>query len=133
MFERPRSGERAVLVRLALGGPPDIVYEAVGKPGLIQKSIELVKVRGTVIVLGLCTPPDTFMPFQFVSKEVVLQASAFYEVREFEVAADVLSKDPATPRAMVTDIVDLPSMPDMFDALRHRSTQCKVLVDPQKF
>jgi (R,R)-butanediol dehydrogenase/meso-butanediol dehydrogenase/diacetyl reductase len=120
-------------VNAALGGPPDIVYEAVGKVGLIQKAIEYVKVRGTVIVLGLCTPPDTFMPFQFVSKEVTLQASAFYEVREFEVAADVLDKDPETPRAMVTDIVDLTNMPAMFEALRHRSTQCKVLVDPQKF
>jgi (R,R)-butanediol dehydrogenase/meso-butanediol dehydrogenase/diacetyl reductase len=120
-------------VNAALGGPPDIVYEAVGKVGLIQKCIEYVKPRGTVIVLGLCTPPDTFMPFQFVSKEVTLQASAFYEVREFEVAADVLNKDPETPRAMVTDIVDLTNMPAMFEALRHRSTQCKVLVDPQKF
>jgi (R,R)-butanediol dehydrogenase / meso-butanediol dehydrogenase / diacetyl reductase len=120
-------------VNAALGGPPDIVYEAVGKVGLIQKCVEYVKPRGTVVVLGLCTPPDTFMPFQFVSKEVTLQASAFYEVREFEVAADVLDKDPATPRAMVTDIVDLPNMPAMFEALRHRSTQCKVLVNPQQF
>jgi (R,R)-butanediol dehydrogenase/meso-butanediol dehydrogenase/diacetyl reductase len=120
-------------VNAALGGPPDIVYEAVGKVGLIQKAIEYVKPRGTVIVLGLCTPPDTFLPFQFVSKEVTLQASAFYEVREFEVAADVLEKDPETPRAMVTDLVDLTNMPAMFEALRHRSTQCKVLVDPQKF
>lgn len=120
-------------VNAALGGPPDIVYEAVGKVGLVQKCIEYVKPRGTVIVLGLCTPPDTYMPFQLVSKEVTVQGSAFYEVREFEVAADVLDKDPDTPRAMVTDLVDLPNMPAMFEALRQRSSQCKVLVDPQKF
>jgi (R,R)-butanediol dehydrogenase / meso-butanediol dehydrogenase / diacetyl reductase len=119
-------------VNAALGGPPDIVYEAVGKVGLIQKCLEYVKPRGTVIVLGLCTHPDTFMPFGFVSKEVTLQASAFYEVREFEIAADVLSRDPETPRAMVTDVVGLPDMPAMFEALRQRSTQCKVLVDPQR-
>jgi (R,R)-butanediol dehydrogenase / meso-butanediol dehydrogenase / diacetyl reductase len=119
-------------VNAALGGPPDIVYEAVGKVGLIQKCIEYVKPRGTVIVLGLCTPQDHFMPFQLVMKEVTLQASAFYEVREFELAADVLDKDPETPRAMVTDIVDLTNMPAMFEALRQRSSQCKVLVDPQR-
>ncbi len=117
-------------VNAALGGPPDIVYEAVGKVGLIQKCIEYVKPRGTVIVLGLCTPQDQFMPFQFVTKEVTLQASAFYEVREFEVAADVLDQDPDTPRAMVTDIVDLEHMPAMFESLRQRTTQCKVLVNP---
>jgi (R,R)-butanediol dehydrogenase/meso-butanediol dehydrogenase/diacetyl reductase len=119
-------------VNAALGGPPDIVYEAVGKPGLVQKCIEYVKPRGTVIVLGLCTPPDTFMPFQLVSKEVTLQASAFYELGEFELAADVLNKDPLTPRMMVTDIVGLEAMPPMFEALRQRSTQCKVLVNPQQ-
>ena len=117
-------------VNAALGGPPDVVYEAVGKPGLIQKCIEYCKVRGTIVVLGLCTPPDTFMPFQLVSKEQRLQASAFYEVREFELAADVLEKDADTPRAMVTDIVGLDDMPPMFEALRQRSTQCKVLVNP---
>jgi (R,R)-butanediol dehydrogenase / meso-butanediol dehydrogenase / diacetyl reductase len=120
-------------VNAALGGPPDIVYEAVGKVGLVQKCVEYVKPRGTVIVLGLCTPPDSFMPFQLVMKEVTMQASAFYEVREFELAVDVLNQDPDTPRAMVTDIVDLPSMPAMFESLRQRSTQCKVLVDPQRF
>ena len=58
--------------------------------------------------------------FQFVSKEVTLQASAFYEVREFQLAADVLEKDPETPGAMVTDIVSLEDMPPMFEALRQR-------------
>jgi (R,R)-butanediol dehydrogenase/meso-butanediol dehydrogenase/diacetyl reductase len=117
-------------VNAALGGPPDIVYEAVGKVGLIQKCIEYVRPRGTVVVLGLCTPQDYFMPFHFVVKEVTLKASAFYEVREFELAADVLDQDSATPRAMVTDIVGLEKMPAMFESLRQRSTQCKVLVDP---
>lgn len=120
-------------INAALGGPPDIVYEAVGKPGLIQKCIEFCKPRGTIVVLGLCTPPDTIMPFQLVTKEQRIQASAFYELGEFELAAEVLDSDPETPRAMVTDVIDLVQMPAMFEALRQRSTQCKVLVDPQKF
>jgi (R,R)-butanediol dehydrogenase / meso-butanediol dehydrogenase / diacetyl reductase len=119
-------------VSAALGGMPDIVYEAVGKVGLVQRCIEYVKPRGTVVVLGLCTPPDTFMPFHLVMKEVTMQASAFYEVREFELAADVMSRDADTPRAMVTDEVGLGAMPAIFEALRERSTQCKVLVNPQR-
>ena len=117
-------------VAAALGGPPDVVYECVGKPGLIQRSIEYCRPRGTVVILGLCTPADSFMPFQVVSKELRLQASAFYEVRDFEIAADVMDKDADTPRAMVTDIVGLEAMPAAFEALRQRSTQCKVLVNP---
>jgi (R,R)-butanediol dehydrogenase / meso-butanediol dehydrogenase / diacetyl reductase len=119
-------------VNAALGGPPDVVYEAVGKPGLIQRSIEYCRPRGTVVVLGLCTHPDTFNPFLFVTKEQRIQASAFYEVRDFEIAADVMDRDAVTPRSMVTDTVSLDELPAAFEALRHRSTQCKVLVDPRR-
>ena len=120
----------AAVIEAALGGPPDIVYECVGKPGLIQRCIEYCRPRGTIVVLGLCTPPDTFMPFHFVSKEQTLQASAFYEVRDFEMAADVLDREGDAPRAMVTDRIGLEALPDAFEALRHRSSQCKVLVNP---
>jgi (R,R)-butanediol dehydrogenase/meso-butanediol dehydrogenase/diacetyl reductase len=119
-------------VNAALGGPPDVVYEAVGKPGLIQRSIEYCRPRGTVVVLGLCTHPDTINPFLFVTKEQRIQASAFYEVKDFEIAADVMDRDAVTPRSMVTDTVSLDELPAAFDALRHRSTKCKVLVDPRR-
>lgn len=117
-------------VHAALGGPPDVVYECVGKPGLIQRCIDYCRPRGTVVVLGLCTHPDTFMPFNFVTREQRLQASAFYEVRDFELAAEVLDREGDAPRAMITDEVGLDAMPEAFEALRHRSTQCKVLVNP---
>jgi (R,R)-butanediol dehydrogenase / meso-butanediol dehydrogenase / diacetyl reductase len=117
-------------VEAALGGPPDVVYECVGKPGLIQRCIDYCRPRGTVIVLGLCTHPDTIMPFPFVSKELKLQASAFYEVRDFEISADVLDHDGDAPRAMITDRIGLDALPGVFEALRQRTSQCKVLVDP---
>jgi (R,R)-butanediol dehydrogenase/meso-butanediol dehydrogenase/diacetyl reductase len=117
-------------VTAALGGPPDIVYECVGKPGMIQRCIDYCRPRGTIIVLGLCTPPDTFMPFALVSKEITMQASAFYEVCDFEISADVMDKDGDAPRAMVTDVIGLDALPEAFEALRQRSTQCKVLVNP---
>jgi (R,R)-butanediol dehydrogenase/meso-butanediol dehydrogenase/diacetyl reductase len=116
----------------ALGGWPDVVYECVGVPGMLGRCIDYVGPRGTVIVLGLCSKPDTFVPFNLIAKEVRMQASAFYDRRDFEVCADALDKDPDTQRAMVTDVVQLEQMPPMFEALRHRTTQCKVLVDPRK-
>lgn len=115
----------------ALGGPPDVVYECVGVPGLIARGIDYVRPRGVVVVVGLCTRPDSFMPFTLVTKEVRLQATAFYDRRDFEVCADALDRDAETQRAMVTDIVRLEDMPPVFEALRHRTTQCKVLVDPR--
>ena len=116
----------------ALGGAPDVVYECVGVPGMIARGIDYVRPRGTVIVLGLCTRSDSFVPFTLVAKEVRLQSSAFYDRRDFEVCADALDKDADTQRSMVTDTVQLEDMPPVFEALRQRTTQCKVLVDPRR-
>jgi (R,R)-butanediol dehydrogenase / meso-butanediol dehydrogenase / diacetyl reductase len=130
IFVDPADNSPAAVAR-ALGGAPDVVYECVGVPGMIEKGIDCVRPRGTVVVLGLCTHRDSIMPFTLVTKEVRLQPSAFYDRRDFEMSTDALARDSDTPRAMVTDTVHLEDMPPIFEALRQRTTQCKVLVDPR--
>jgi (R,R)-butanediol dehydrogenase/meso-butanediol dehydrogenase/diacetyl reductase len=130
VFLDPADASPEAAIR-ALGGAPDVVYECVGIPGMVARGIDYVRPRGTVVVLGLCTREDHFMPFTMVAKEVRLQASAFYDRRDFEVCVDALEKDADTQRAMVTDVIHLEDMPPVFEALRQRTTQCKVLVDPR--
>ncbi|MBR0863511.1 alcohol dehydrogenase catalytic domain-containing protein [Bradyrhizobium diazoefficiens] len=115
---------------LALGGPPDIVFECVGKPGLIQLAIDHVRPRGTVLVLGLCTTQDTFMPFGALNKEVRLQMAAFYDIADFTRAVDALDRGATEPSAMITNEVSLSDMPEAFEKLKRRTHQCKVLVKP---
>jgi (R,R)-butanediol dehydrogenase/meso-butanediol dehydrogenase/diacetyl reductase len=112
----------------ALGGPPEIVFECVGMPGLIQRCVDHVAPRGTVVIAGLCTTPDTISPFWVVNKEVRLQPSAFYDVRDFQTTLDVLDAGVITPHAMITEEVTLSDMPGAFEALKKRTHQCKVLV-----
>jgi (R,R)-butanediol dehydrogenase / meso-butanediol dehydrogenase / diacetyl reductase len=114
----------------ALGGKADIVFECVGLPGLIAQAVEQVRNRGTILLLGLCTKPDTFNSFAMLSKEVRLITSAFFTRVEYETALDALNADAAEPRAMITSIVSLEDMPPAFEALRTRSHQCKVLIAP---
>ena len=117
-------------VNRALGGPPEIVFECVGKQGLIQKCVDHVGVRGTVVIVGLCTQPDTINPFFVVNKEVRLQPSAFYDLRDFQTTLDVFDAGILSPHEMITDQVSLGAMPEAFEALKHRTHQCKVMVDP---
>ena len=116
-------------VNKALGGPADVVFEAVGKPGLLAKAVDLVRPRGTVVVLGLCTVADSYNPFQTMVKEVRIHPSMLYDLSEFEAAVDVLNAGEVAPRSMVTETVTLSDFPAAFEALRHRTTQCKTLVD----
>jgi threonine dehydrogenase-like Zn-dependent dehydrogenase len=116
----------------ALGGPPDIVFEAVGAPGLIETAVACVRRRGTVVVLGLCWDPDTFVPGVAVGKEVRLQCAGFYSAREFEHAIQPFDTGSVEPREMITDRVSLAEFPTAFEALRTRTHQCKVMLDPWK-
>jgi len=113
----------------ALGGAPEIVFECVGKVGMVQQCIEHVAPRGKVIVVGLCTHPDTFNPFLFVTKECVLQPSAFYTTRDFHTTLDILEAGDTCPHSMITDTITIDQTPEAFEALKQRTTQCKVMID----
>lgn len=114
----------------ALGGKADIVFECVGIPGLIAQAVDQVRPRGAIVLLGLCTRPDTFNSFAMLSKEVCLITSAFFTRHEYEAALDALDAGAVEPRLLVTDTISLGATPDIFESLKRRTHQCKVLIDP---
>lgn len=115
----------------AFGGvKPDVVFECVGIPGLIAQAVSQVRNRGTILLLGLCTRPDTFNSFAMLQKEVRLVTSAFFTRADYEDALDALSAGAVEPRLMVTGTITLDDTPAMFEALKARTHQCKVLIAP---
>ena len=114
----------------ALGGKADVVFECVGIPGLIDQAVQQVKNRGTVLLLGLCARPDPIDSFAMLSKEVRLVTSAFFTVPEYRAALEALAQGAIEPRLLVTDTVSLAETPQVFESLKHRTSQCKVLIAP---
>ena len=114
----------------ALGGRADVVFECVGIPGLIDQAVRQVRNRGTILLLGLCTRPDTFNSFAMLQKEVRLVTSAFFTRQEYEAALDALNAGAIEPRLLVTDTISLAETPEVFESLKQRSGQCKVLIAP---
>lgn len=115
----------------ALGGKADIVFECVGRPGLIAQAVEQVRARGTILLLGLCTQPDTFNSFAMLSKEVRLVTSAFFTRSEYEAALDALASGAIAPRLLVSETIALDKVPTVFEALKSAGHgQCKVLIAP---
>jgi (R,R)-butanediol dehydrogenase/meso-butanediol dehydrogenase/diacetyl reductase len=113
-----------------LCGKADIVFECVGIPGLIAQAVEQVRPRGTILLLGLCTKLDTFNSFAMLSKEVRLVTSAFFTVPEYQASLDALAEGAIEPRLLVTDTISLSQTPEVFESLKHRTSQCKVLIAP---
>jgi 2-desacetyl-2-hydroxyethyl bacteriochlorophyllide A dehydrogenase len=116
----------------ALGGQPDVVVEAAGAPGAIAAATDAVRPRGTVLVLGMLTEPDTFLPVTPLMKQVRVQFSVSYGIRDFEYVVDTLGRGALEPRAMVTATVSFDELPAMFESLRGPNSHCKVLIDPAR-
>lgn len=114
------------------GSLPEIVFECVGKPGLMDRSVALVRPRGTVVGVGLCVGGDNWDAFAALHKEVTIRMSAFFDMHEFEVALDALRDGPFRPQALVTDRIGLAEVPTGFDSLKRRTTQCKVVIQPAR-
>jgi (R,R)-butanediol dehydrogenase/meso-butanediol dehydrogenase/diacetyl reductase len=114
----------------ALGGKADLVFECVGLPGLIDQAVQQVRNRGTILLLGLCTRPDPINSFAMLSKEVRLVTSAFFTVPEYQASLEALASGAIEPRLLVTDTIALADTPQVFESLKQRTSQCKVLIAP---
>ncbi|CDZ71627.1 Hypothetical protein NGAL_HAMBI2610_32430 [Neorhizobium galegae bv. orientalis] len=90
----------------------------------------LVRTRGKVVVLGLCTPRDHLDSFRAISKEVSVIMSVSFDMKEFATAINALDSGRYAPQNLISDTVSLADLPPVFEALRKRTSQCKVLVDP---
>jgi (R,R)-butanediol dehydrogenase/meso-butanediol dehydrogenase/diacetyl reductase len=113
-----------------LDGKADVVFECVGIPGLIDQAVQQVKNRGTILLLGLCTRPDPIDSFAMLSKEVRLVTSAFFTVPEYQASLDALAAGAMEPRLLVTGTISLADTPEVFESLKRRTHQCKVLIAP---
>ena len=112
----------------SMGGLPDIVFECVGKRGLIDFACSLVRVHGTVVGVGLCVGGDEWDPFAALSKEIRVVFAAFFSMAEFSTALEALGPGKFRPQALVTGRIGFAEVPETFEALRRRTTQCKVLI-----
>lgn len=114
--------------RAQTGGAPDIVFECVGKRGLIDFACKLVRTHGTVVGVGLCVGGDDWDPFAALSKEIQLIFAVFFNMAEFETALCALGPGRYRPQALITGKIGFGDVPETFEGLKRRTTQCKVLI-----
>lgn len=119
----------AEFARLA-GGPPDVIFDCVGVPGIIQSCINLSHARGTIVVVGVCMKEDTVVPISAILKELRVQFVLGYVDEDFATVLDFLQAGKIKAAAMVTDRVTLGQLPDAFEGLRQPGSQIKMMVLP---
>src|SRR4029453_417685 len=113
-------------IEAALGGPPDIVVECVGKPGMLTKAVSLVRWGGTVLSMGMCVVNDTILPVQCAWKEVRMVFPLGYTIGEFVETLEAFDAGRVHPGLMVSDVIALPDLPDVIERMRGDHNYLKV-------
>jgi 2-desacetyl-2-hydroxyethyl bacteriochlorophyllide A dehydrogenase len=114
----------------ASGDSPDVVAECVGKSGMVDTAVQLVRPGGTVISLGMCTQSDPMFAAAYAYKDVRMFFPIAYTPAEFQQAATTLDEGHVHPEVMVSEIIGLEAVPDKIHALREGAKTLKVLIDP---
>ena len=126
----PADGTLRDAYRRIVGALPDVVFECVGIPGMVQASIDAAAVHATVVIVGVCSKPDPFVPVVALMKELTMHFVVYYRSGDYRYTIDMMHAGRLDPLPMVTERIGLDDFPAAFEALKHPTTQCKVLVQP---
>ena len=107
---------------------PDIVFECAGVASTLQHAADIIRAGGKIVLVGLSLEPVQIEPFSWIGKEIALKASLGYSVDEFALTVDLLRQKRVDVEPLVTDIVGLGDLPEVFHALKRPTTQIKVLL-----
>lgn len=117
-------------VQAVAGKGPDIIFECVGVPGMIDEMLRIAPRGARIVVAGLCQGLDTITPLRGMMKELTLQFVVAYTSREFAMVIDMIARDRIDALALITDRITLDQLPDAFERLRTPNGQCKLMVSP---
>ncbi|MBO10919.1 MAG: alcohol dehydrogenase [Planctomycetaceae bacterium] len=117
-------------VERLLGAAPDIVIECVGRPGVFNQAVDLVRHGGTVIAGGVCMAPDPIDHVLAYTKEPTVRFPATYTRSENEFVMEMIEQGRIDPTPLISHTIPLDELPEAFEALRRPTDQCKVVVNP---
>jgi (R,R)-butanediol dehydrogenase/meso-butanediol dehydrogenase/diacetyl reductase len=125
----PTIEDPAEKVRSLTGRAPDVVFECIGVKSTLDSATNMVGLHGRVVVLGVCMEPDQIRPLTCILKEISIDFIVGYTRAEFQETIDALASGRIDPRPMITDIIGIDRVPEMFDALKNPGARAKVMVE----
>lgn len=114
----------------ALGGPPDVVFECVGAPGLLGTAMAHAPVFGRVISLGLSRTPEPVDAVAAGMKDLTLRFPVGYSRDDFRHVAATMLGGHVDPKRLISSQVTLDDVPAMFARLLGPHGETKVQIAP---
>ena len=127
------AGEPAAVlpeIERAAGGPPEVVFECVGVPGMIAEAIEYGQYSREIMVVGFCARPDTLVPAAAMMKELTVRFVVAYDKADFDMIGGLLAMDKLDVSHMCTGTVGFQDFSAAFESLRTPNAHCKIMLNP---
>jgi (R,R)-butanediol dehydrogenase / meso-butanediol dehydrogenase / diacetyl reductase len=125
----PTQDDPSEAVKSLTGRQPEIVFECIGVKSTLSAAIGMVARHGRVVVIGVCMEADSIYPLTCVMKEVQINFALAYTRGEFQETIDALAKGTIDATPMITDVINVDQVPEMFTALKLPGTRAKVMVE----
>lgn len=98
----------------------DVAFEAVGIQSTVNQVLEIVKNRGTCILIGNSQRDVTINMQNIVTRELRLFGSYTYTLEEFKATIDIVSK--IDVNSIVSKIISLEDAPKIFEELAKKNS-----------
>lgn len=107
-----------------------VLFECVGKPGMIMALAQQAPVGATIVVVGVCMELDGLEPAFLIQKGITLKFVFAYSNEDFDNAFRMIVANPERLAPLVTTRVDLAGINSAFSALTGGTGAIKALVKP---
>lgn len=122
-------GDELGLLEVVLAGA-SVVFECVGRPGMINQAMDIAAVDGRVVVVGVCPSPDESMPYTGLRKELDVRYALYYDPSDFVATIVALDGHRLELGPFLEGAISLEELPDRFAALHAGADGGKVVVTP---
>ena len=112
------------------GVEPPVIFEAVGVPGMIDRLMADAPIRATLLVAGVCIPPDHFRPTIGIYKHLTIKFVLGWTPQEFAASLYNLAEGRIDGASLVTGEVRVDGVPQAFADLADPEQHVKILVRP---
>ncbi len=107
-----------------------VLFDCVGKPGMIMGIGQSAPVGATIMVIGTCMETDPIEPAFLLQKSLQLRFVFAYSADDFAQAFEMICRAPDTMAPMVTGHVPLTGIDKAFASLSAGGADVKLLVVP---
>jgi (R,R)-butanediol dehydrogenase/meso-butanediol dehydrogenase/diacetyl reductase len=117
-------------VQALTNGGADVVFDAVGVPGMIEEGVRHMRHGGRIQIVGVCMEVDPVFPAGWLGKEPRIQICFIYTEAEFAETVDLVGRRKIKVDAMISRVEPMAHIQDVFESLRGAPTDVKVLLQP---